>query len=182
MKTLQATARTAQRRASATSQHQLQVNADHPPQHGSFSDRGISDHNSDSGIGLEASDAEIEVGRTKSPGHSKSSSWHAYSTSQHQQEQQSLGGVSMEQHVRSKSVPQPLPLYQPPPPIRNGTTLHSQQRRRTVDEREEMLGNPRMFNSGSRPPMSFERYSPESNGRGGYSIQSVLSPAEPQHA
>ncbi|KAI6913317.1 hypothetical protein KC318_g4501, partial [Hortaea werneckii] len=61
LRTLQATARTAHRRASATSiQAPKQDKPDLQQQAGPVSDRGISDHNSDSGIGLDASDAEME--------------------------------------------------------------------------------------------------------------------------
>jgi len=148
LKTLQAAARTAQRRASAT-------------QMGSFEERGISDHNSDSGIGL-GSDTEMEVGDTL-PGHIKSASWHAHTNAQQQTLQQP-------EHVRSLSLPQPLPLYQPPPPVT--------QIRRTL-ESDEMMESPQTMTFGGRPAMGFSRYSPDSNGRGGYSIQSMLSPAEP---
>ncbi|KAK4547031.1 hypothetical protein LTR36_001252 [Oleoguttula mirabilis] len=150
LKTLQSTARIAQRRASAAQSQQ------------SFEERGISDHNSDSGIGL-GSDTEMEVGHD--PGHTKSASWHAHPDVQQQQPPQS-------DHVRSRSLPQPLPLYQPPPPIT--------QMRRPFDG-VEMTASPQTMTFG-RPTTGFERYSPDSNGRGGVSIQSMLSPAEPQQA
>ncbi|KAK5123318.1 hypothetical protein LTR85_002749 [Meristemomyces frigidus] len=146
LKTLQSTARTAQRRASVAQSQQ------------SFEERGISDHNSDSGIGL-GSDTEMEVGHD--PGHTKSASWHAHSDVQQQ---------TQPDHVRSRSLPQPLPLYQPPPPIT--------QIRRAFDS-TEMTASPQTMTFG-RPSTSFGRYSPDSNGRGGISIQSVLSPADPQ--
>ncbi|KAI6882622.1 hypothetical protein KC318_g15320, partial [Hortaea werneckii] len=61
LRTLQATARTAHRRASATNiQAPKQDETGLQQQAGPVSDRGISDHNSDSGIGLDASDAEME--------------------------------------------------------------------------------------------------------------------------
>lgn len=149
LKTLQATARTAQRRVSAS-------------QGQPFHERGISDHNSDSGIGL-GSDTEMEVG--DEPGHTKSASWHAHPDAQRSTSSQA-------DHVRSRSLPQPLPLYQPPPPITHV--------RRTYDN-TQMTASPLDMTFG-RPTTSFSRYSPDSNGRGGISIQSVLSPAEPQRA
>ena len=154
VKTLQSTARTAHRRASAS-------------QGQATDERGILDHNSDSGIGL-GSDAEMDVDDVTAPGHVKSSSWHA-SSSAYQQQLQS-------DHVRSHSLPQPLPLYQPPPPV---TRL-----RQTVEGAEVTI-SPRTFTFGSSRPATasgFSRYSPDSNGRGGISIQSVLAPTEPLHA
>ncbi|KAK3643291.1 hypothetical protein LTR56_010247 [Elasticomyces elasticus] len=156
LKSLQSTARTAQRRASA-GQGQL-----------SFEDRGNSDHNSDSGIGLGGSDAEMEVGdvgRAASTGpsqHAKSASWHA--------PQPRHAALSMSDHIRSRSLPQPLPLYQPPPPIIST--------RRTFGN-GEMTASPDDVVFPTLPTNS--RYSPDSNGRGGISIQSVLSPMEPQY-
>ncbi|KAK5132999.1 hypothetical protein LTR08_008286 [Meristemomyces frigidus] len=139
LKTLQATARSAQRRVSA-SQNQL-----------SFEERGISDHNSDSGIGL-GSDTEMEAG--DAPGHAKSASWHVHP-----------GAAQQQDHTRSRSLPQLLPLYRPPPPI-------TQARRILVGT--EVLASPQAMIF-QQPLPSFSRHSPDSNGRGGISIQSVLS-------
>lgn len=143
LKTLQATARTAERRNTGSSSN-------------SYDDQGIQDHRSDSGIGL-GSDAEMEVDETAQLRNAPSS-WHAHTGIQAQHSD----------HVRSRSLPQPLPplpLYQPPPPIT--TTL------------------PQAFDTPmttSPATMSFirstssQRCSPDSqNGRGGFSIQSVLS-------
>jgi len=145
LKTLQSTARTAQRRASAASygQHSLE-------------ERGISDHNSDSGIGL-GSDTEMEVGNHIPLGHTKSASWHAHPTVQHQ-------ALVPPEHARSRSLPQPLPLYQPPPPL-------SRSRQNTGEC--PMTTSPQIMTF-AQATASIERYSPDSN-RGGYSIQSVLS-------
>lgn len=167
---LQATARTAHRRASATS---IQASKQDEPgaqqQAGPVSDRGISDHNSDSGIGLDASDAEMEVGQIASPltWHAKSSSWHA-----HQSAQQQVEDFNPEHHERPRSLPQPLPLYQPPPPI----TVPREQK--TQCPEVHAVDNPQTTSSShtaTRHPARHERYSPDSNARGGFSIQSVLS-------
>ncbi|KAI7538060.1 hypothetical protein KC331_g10581 [Hortaea werneckii] len=146
LRTLQATARTAHRRASATS---IQAPKQDEPglqrQAGPVSDRGISDHNSDSGIGLDASDAEME---------------------------QQFEDFHSEHHVRPRSLPQPLPLYQPPPPI---TTPREQ---KTRCPEVHAVDNPQMTSSShttARHPARHERYPPDSNARGGFSIQSVLS-------
>lgn len=143
LKTLQTAARTAQRKELADSQP--------------MEDRGISDHNSDSGIGF-GSETEMEAIGEALPS-TKSSSWHAPEDtvlSQHREERQ--------EHCRSRSLPMPLPLYQPPPPIVprrtfEGTVL-------TTSPQDMSVGKP-------TPP---RRCSPDSqNGRGGISIQSVLS-------
>ncbi|KAI6824853.1 hypothetical protein KC340_g4769 [Hortaea werneckii] len=146
LRTLQATARTAHRRASATS---IQAPKQDEPglqrQAGPVSDRGISDHNSDSGIGLDASDAEME---------------------------QQVEDFHSEHHVRPRSLPQPLPLYQPPPPI----TIPREQKTRCPEV--HAVDNPQMTSSShttTRHPARHERHSPGSNARGGFSIQSVLS-------
>ncbi|KAI6872206.1 hypothetical protein KC338_g2194 [Hortaea werneckii] len=149
LKTLQATARTAHRRASATS---IQAPKQDEPgfqqqQAGPVSDRGISDHNSDSGIGLDASDAEME---------------------------QQVEDFHSEHHVRPRSLPQPLPLYQPPPPI----SVPKEQKTRRPEVHADVVGNPQMMSSyhtTSRHSPRHERCSPDSNARGGFSIQSVLS-------
>lgn len=136
LKTLQSAARTAHRKAVADEQP--------------MEDRGgISDHNSDSGIGF-GSDAEMEVGEAV-PSGKTSTSWHGHSPQQTYQE-----------HVRSRSLPHPLPLYQPPPPIR-----------RTF-EGAPVVTSPQ--DAAFRARSQSQRCSPESqNGRGGISIESVLS-------
>ncbi|KAI6791382.1 hypothetical protein KC332_g17610 [Hortaea werneckii] len=148
LKTLQATARTAHRRASSTSiQAPKQDEPGFQQQAGPFSDRGISDHNSDSGIGLDASDAEME---------------------------QQVEDFHSEHHVRPRSLPQPLPLYQPPPPI----SVPREQKTRRPEVHADVVDNPRMMgphHSASRQPARHERCPPDSNARGGFSIQSVLS-------
>lgn len=145
LKTLQSTARTAQRRASAASHA-----------HHSLEDRGISDHNSDSGIGL-GSDTEMEVGDDYPLAHTKSASWHAHPNAQQQAD------VPPE-HTRSRSLPQPLPLYQPPPPLN----------RSRQNTRECPIATSPQTITFARKTANIERYSPDSS-RGGYSIQSVLS-------
>ncbi|KAI7006748.1 hypothetical protein KC362_g18127 [Hortaea werneckii] len=148
LKTLQATARTAHRRASATSiQAPKQDEPGFQRQAGPVSDRGISDHNSDSGIGLDASDAEME---------------------------QQVEDFQSEHHVRPRSLPQPLPLYQPPPPI----SVTKEQKARHPEVHEDVVDNLQMtssFHTASRHPARHDRYSPDSNARGSFSIQSVLS-------
>ena len=143
LKNLLSTARTAQRRGTTGTRD-------------SFDDQGIPDHHSDSGIGM-GSDAEMEVDEAEPA--QKPSSWHAHT-----------GAVSSHQeHVRSRSLPQPLPLYKPPPPVIA--------QRRTFDA--PMTTSPATMSFGRTT--TFHRYSPEAqNGRGGLSIQSMLSPAEPQ--
>ncbi|RMY54040.1 hypothetical protein D0865_04942 [Hortaea werneckii] len=143
LRTLQATARTAHRRASATSiQAPKQDELGLQRQTGPVSDRGISDHNSDSGIGLDASDAEME---------------------------QQVEDFHSEHHARPRSLPQPLPLYQPPPPI----TIPREQKTRCPEV--HAVDNPQMISSSHRHPTRHERYPPDSNARGVFSIQSVLS-------
>ncbi|KAK0281650.1 hypothetical protein LTR91_003876 [Friedmanniomyces endolithicus] len=156
LKSLQSTARTAQRRASAN--------------HGqaSFDERGTSEHNSDSGIGLGNSDAEMEAGDAAAKvQHGKSASWHAHEASQH-------SSLSLSDHIRSRSLPQPLPLYQPPPPIIST--------RRTF-EGEEMTASPEdaVFPEQRTNFPNRSRCSPDSNGRCGISIQSMLTSAEPKY-
>ncbi|GIZ40094.1 hypothetical protein CKM354_000344800 [Cercospora kikuchii] len=139
-KTLQTAARMAQRKASAAYQP--------VDEHG-----GISDHNSDSGIGF-GSEAEMEAGEARPSG--DAASWHAQSTTERTRTQ------SRQEHGRSRSLPQPLPLYQPPPPIR-----------RTFD-RDPSTASPQ--DDSFQAPGASERCSPDSqHTRGGISIQSVLS-------
>lgn len=135
VKTLQSAARSAQRKAMADS-HSVEGRG------------GISDHNSDSGIGF-GSDAEMEVGEPGSS-HRTTTSWNGHSP-QH----------SYQEHSRSRSLPQPLPLYQPPPPIR-----------RRFEGAPTATSPPE---AAYGPLPESRRCSPESqNGRGGISIQSVL--------
>ena len=151
-KTLQTLARTAQRRAV-------------PDISTSYHGQGIPDPEDDSGISL-GSFAEMEVDQEHGSHQSteKASSWHAGSSTQQTHHQD---------HVRSRSLPQLLPLYQPPAPPINAW-------RRAFDG--PMTTSPATTSpatlSFSRPTQ-FSRYSPD-NGRGGISIPSVLSPADPQ--
>ncbi|CAK4031486.1 Mitochondrial metal transporter 2 [Lecanosticta acicola] len=136
LKTLQTAARTAQRKATADYNQTL-------------SERGISDNNSDSGVGF-CSDAELEAGEAETT--RKASSWRAH-TSEQQPPQ-------YPEHVRSRSLPQPLPLYQPPPPIR-----------RTFDG-SSMMTSPQDMSFSGQP--ASQRCSPDSqNSR--ISIQSIVS-------
>lgn len=145
LKTLQTAARTAHRKELADTQ--------------ATEDRGISDHHSDSGIGF-GSETELEAIGEAGPS-TKSSSWHAPEESMLLQQQHRR---DHQEHCRSRSLPMPLPLYQPPPPIVPRRTFEG-----TV-----LTASPHH--------MSFERPSPprrcspdSQNGRGGISIQSVLS-------
>ncbi|KAH9826851.1 Myb-like DNA-binding domain [Teratosphaeria destructans] len=166
LKNIQSTSRTAQRRASAAS-HSHQS---------SFDDvyGGNPDHNSDSGIGL-ASDTEMEAGEPStttslaavlSAGHVKSASRPAHPDGQ-QINQPS--DAKQSEHVRSKSLTQSLPLYQPPPPVSMSS--------RRVYGVSELSESPSTFGFGQHIPTSYSRCSPDTNARGGISIQSVLGPA-----
>ena len=151
LKNLQGAARTRERRApTESSVDAVDTTMDY---------QGITDRNSDSGIGF-GSDAEMDVDGAN---HSRrtSSSWHAASTSQNLQHQE---------HIRSRSLPQLLPLYQPPPPLNT-------QYKRVFDR--PVTTSPATTSYPGRPA-EFQRYSPDfQNGRGGLSIQSMLSPADP---
>ncbi|KAM3419157.1 hypothetical protein BST61_g5101 [Cercospora zeina] len=86
----------------------------------------------------------------------EAASWHARPAAERTRAQ------SRQEHGRSRSLPQPLPLYQPPPPIR-----------RTFN-RESSTPSPQ--DASFQAPGASQRDSPESqNTRGGISIQSVLS-------
>jgi hypothetical protein len=147
LKTLLATARTAHKRNNSGS-------------HNGSTDEQGTDHHSDSGIGL-GSDAEMEVDEAGPTG--KYPTWPSHAESAQQPHQD---------HIRSRSLPQPLPplpLYRPPPP-----PLNTQPR--VYDLEAPMTTSPATM-SYVRHSAS-QRNSPESqNGRGGISIQSVLSPA-----
>ena len=124
----------------------------------SFDDQGIQDHRSDSAVGL-GSDAEMELDDA-APLRKLHSSWHAPAGVQ----------SNYQEHARSRSLPQPLPqlpLYQPPPPI----TTHHQAFDTPMTTSPATMSFIRSTSS--------QRCSPDSqNGRGGISIQSVLSPPE----
>jgi hypothetical protein len=143
LKTLQAASRTAQRKTLADG---------HP-----MDDQGIPDHNSDSGIGF-GSETEMEAVVEAGPSTKKSSSWHAPDDPRNPQL------LLHQEHCRSRSLPMPLPLYQPPPPIVPRRTFEGAVL--TTSPQDMSFGRP-------SPP---RRCSPDSqNGRGGISIQSVLS-------
>lgn len=151
LKTLQTTARTAQRKASADRTQTL------------HEDRGISDQNSDSGIVLcSGSEPDMEVDESApSSRHGASASWsESYGRKQEHLHQE---------HMRSRSLPLPLPQYQPPPP------------RTTKMYEQSTAGAPGVDRTGALSSESSrrfqQRYSPETQQR--FSIQSVLSPAEP---
>ena len=159
LKQLQATARTADRKEAAGSTSFVFDN----------NSQGTSDHHSDSGIGLgSGSDTEmevVEVDGAASPG--KAASWHA-PVERHRSPATSY----QEHHSRSRSLPQLLPLYQPPPPV---TTTYQRSTYTTPT-----TISPESTSFGQQVP--YQRYSPGAqNGRGGISIQSVLAPAETQH-
>lgn len=172
LKTLQTTARTAQRKASADYHHHQ---AQHPQAFcGGEEDRGISDHNSDSGIVLSSGsepDMEATDERRDSVSssivptrHGASASW----SESYGRQQQRLH----QEHLRSRSLPLPLPQYQPPP-----------QAVRPADgaARIAMAGGSNLGAiSYERPNYALQRYSPETQQR--LSIQSVLSPLEPHSA
>lgn len=153
LKSLLATARSAEKR-------------NNPSQDGYVDDQGITDHHSDSGIGL-GSDAEMEVDEA-GPSR-KQQTWPTHAESMQQQR------LHVD-HIRSRSLPHtlpPLPLYRPPPPV---ITTH----RRAYDFDAPMMTSPATLSFVRHA--STQRSSPESNGRGGISIQSVLSSPAPQYA
>ena len=152
LKNLLATARSAEKR-------------NNPSQDSFVDEQGITDHHSDSGIGL-GSDAEMEVDET-GPAR-KQQTWPTHAENLQQQ--------AHSDHVRSRSLPHmlpPLPLYRPPPPLLNT-------QRRAYDFDAPMTTSPATMSFVRHT--STQRYSPESNGRGGISIQSVLSSPGPQYA
>jgi hypothetical protein len=164
LKLLQSTARTAQRKASADHQAQAfcDVGAD------ANEDQGISDHNSDSGIvlcsGSERSDSVPASGPVSSR-HGASASWsESYSRQQHRLHQE---------HLRSRSLPLPLPQYQPPLPVSRAGKVHGGAGGGRAVPSASNLGAISFGN----PAYAMQRYSPETQQR--LSIQAVLSPEEP---
>jgi len=163
VKLLQTTARTAQRKASA----------DHHAQAYCVEDRGISDHNSDSGIVLcsgsepdmEATDEIGDIApASMSSRHGASASWsESYSRQQERLHQE---------HLRSRSLPLPLPQYQPPMPVSRAGKAHGE----GAAARALAASNLGAISYGSSA-YALQRYSPETQQR--LSIQSVLSPEEP---
>ncbi|QIW97221.1 hypothetical protein AMS68_002739 [Peltaster fructicola] len=149
LKTLQSTARTAHRRASASYS-------------GSFEEPGSgnSDHHSDSGIGL-GSDAEMEVGDDAGPSTITNKSATTWSGSCPRPQQASQSYMD---HARSQSLPIAIPMYRPPPPI----TQH----RRTIDVPPRSL-HPEYSTTDYRSAPQLTR-APQR----GISIQSVLAPTE----
>jgi hypothetical protein len=172
LKLLQSTARTAQRKASADHQAQAfcDVGAD------ANEDRGISDHNSDSGIvlcsgsepDLEATDERSDSVPASGPvssRHGASASWsESYSRQQHRLHQE---------HLRSRSLPLPLPQYQPPLPVSRAGKVHGGAGGGRAVPSASNLGAISFGN----PAYAMQRYSPETQQR--LSIQAVLSPEEP---
>jgi len=163
VKLLQTTARTAQRKASA----------DHHAQAYCVEDRGISDHNSDSGIVL-CSGSEPDMEATDEIGdiapvsassrHGPSASWsESYSRQQERLQQE---------HMRSRSLPLPLPQYQPPLPVSRAGKAYGE----GATARAPAASNMGAISYGGSA-YALQRYSPETQQR--LSIQSVLSPEEP---
>jgi hypothetical protein len=170
LKLLQSTARTAQRKASAD--HQAQA---HCVAGDAGEDRGISDHNSDSGIVLcSGSEPDIEATDERSDSvpvsgpvsrHGASASWsESYSRQQHRLHQE---------HLRSRSLPLPLPQYQPPLPVSRAGKVHGGASGSRAVPSTSNLG----AISYGNPAYAMQRYSPETQQR--LSIQAVLSPEEP---
>lgn len=160
LKTLQITARTASRKAAADQNQAF------------CEDRGISDHNSDSGIVLcSGSEPDMEVEESVPPSrHGASASWSAAYNRQHHHLNQ--------EHIRSRSLPLPLPQlpqYQPPPPRTSKLDRQGMARPGAIAKEEAATH----FGAANlqRPAFSIQRYSPETQQR--ISIQSVLSPTEP---
>nr|POE77667.1 hypothetical protein CFP56_09314 [Quercus suber] len=174
LKTLQATTRMAARKASV-SQSQY-----------SNPSRGITPQNSDSGVGT-SSDAEMEAIETL--GHFKSASWDSQLS--HTADPLSQSSMQNAEHLRARSLPQPLPLYQPPAPLSSSAAMPSQSSHHRADNVNMRAMPGGVQYSAHRPPMSrtastHQRYSPSrTSGRvsAGISIQSVLAPAsaDPYH-
>jgi hypothetical protein len=162
VKLLQSTARTAQRKASA----------DHHAQAYCGEDRGISDHNSDSGIVLcsgsepdmEATDEIGDTIPTAMSRHGASASW----SESYNRQQERLH----QEHLRSRSLPLPLPQYQPPPPVSRAGRTHGEA---TVAKLPAASNLGAISNASSA--YALQRYSPETQQR--LSIQAVLSPEQP---
>ncbi|KAK4995718.1 hypothetical protein LTR66_004532 [Elasticomyces elasticus] len=141
-------------------------------------DRGMEEHEGDSGIGC--SDAEMEAGdELGGPSSAATSFSHATAssltpTSLFQPQQAPPPQPAAQRRV----APPPLPLYQPPAIYQTQTGAGPLHRRRT--SHASLL--PRESDLFALPGGEFarqQRYSPEGqSGRGGPSIQSLLSPAE----
>jgi hypothetical protein len=162
VKLLQSTARTAQRKALA----------DHHAQAYCVEDRGISDHNSDSGIVL-CSGSEPDMEATDEIGdslpvsvsrHGASASW----SESYNRQQERLH----QEHLRSRSLPLPLPQYQPPMPVSRAGKAHGD----VTVARAPTASNLGAISYG-HSAYALQRYSPETQQR--LSIQAVLSPEQP---
>ena len=162
VKLLQTTARTAQRKASA----------DHHAQAYCVEDRGISDHNSDSGIVLcsgsepdmEATDEISDSIPATVSRHGASASW----SESYNRQQERLH----QEHLRSRSLPLPLPQYQPPLPVSRAGKTHGE----ATVARPPATSNLGAISNASSA-YALQRYSPETQQR--LSIQAVLSPEQP---
>lgn len=162
LKTLQSTARTAQRKATADSFSS--EDRDHGEQH----------HDHDSGISL-GSDAEMEVGDTVIAGPSSSFTQQQTTSSAAPPRQDTYTTApaqsrSFRDHERSRSLPQPLPLYRPPLPIAYSTPSTA-----AMIYQQSATQTAHYFVPPSR------RSSGDDSQRGGLSIQAMLSPADSQN-
>lgn len=155
LKTLQATARTAQRKN----------NAD-PGQ--AFDDQTTTDHHSDSGIGFgSGSDAEMEAEQAELvPVRQSPDSWRPRNGPRVTQ--------STQDHSRSRSLPQLLPLYRPPPPPPRISTQFA-----NVPALDSNTTSPATLAFHARNPEVCRLPPNIQNNKGALSIQSMLSPAEP---
>nr|POE65727.1 hypothetical protein CFP56_58833 [Quercus suber] len=168
LKTLQATTRMAARKASVSQSHY------------SNPSRGITPQNSDSGIGT-SSDAEMEAVETL--GHFKSASWDSQLPNNAGPLAQ--GSAQSAEHLRARSLPQPLPLYQPPAPLVSSTAMPAQSSHRHHENMDMRVLPGEVRYSAHRPPMPRAQavHQPYSSSRtsvrgsAGISIQSVLAPA-----
>ncbi|USW47606.1 Putative SANT/Myb domain, Homeobox-like domain superfamily protein [Septoria linicola] len=139
-KTLQTAARIAQRKATASYQPIDEQG-------------GISDHNSDSGIGF-GSEAEMETGEAGPS--AEAVPMHTGQMSERAETH------SRQEHGRSRSLPQPLPFYYPPQPVQRTLEIAS------------VTTSPHEISSLQASSAASRRCSPESQS-GRITIQSVLS-------
>jgi hypothetical protein len=162
LKALQSTARTAQRKASADHQSNSHSQSFCAPED---RDRGISDHNSDSGIVLcSGSEPDLDATEERRASISKASVLrHGASASWSESHNQHLH----QEHLRSRSLPLPLPQYQPPMPVARVGGVGASVGVSTAQQSSAPISH-------GNPAYASQRYSPER-----LSIQAVLSPEEP---
>ncbi|GAB7358585.1 hypothetical protein MBLNU230_g2645t1 [Neophaeotheca triangularis] len=185
LKNLQSVTRTAQRKASATDQGQP-INPTHlRPTIGTattLEEQSIPDHHSDSGIGL-GSDTEMEASSTSSTIHDTTRACQVTLILRQHLHHPETQTLRRDDHARSRSLPQPLPLFRPPPPIsrRLPSPVAEDQRPSTSGRFSHGKSDDRHGGFEPYPQRQGERCSPGSQARvqmqsrAGFSIQSVLA-------